>query len=273
MIETVHLFVPLHEELMALLGGLAPEDWRRPTVCREWTVADIAAHLLDGDIRKLSLVRDGHLVPPDRPIESDGDLVAFLNELNRSWVRAARRISPRLLVELLEFTGPRVAEFLAGLDPEAPALFPVSWAGDSVSPNWFDIAREYTERWHHQQQIRDAVGTAPLTSRRWLRPVLETFLRSLPHAFRDVPAPDGAVVGVRVEGDAGGDWSLARADGGWRLDESRAEAPAATVRLSDDTAWRLMTKGISSSEAAARVEWAGEVELARPFLEARAIIG
>ena len=31
-------------------------------------------------------------------------------------------------------------------------------AGEAVSANWFDVAREFTERWHHQQQIRLAIG-------------------------------------------------------------------------------------------------------------------
>jgi hypothetical protein len=33
----------------------------------------------------------------------------------------------------------------------------VSWAGPDTSPAWLDIARDYTEFWVHQQQIRDAV--------------------------------------------------------------------------------------------------------------------
>jgi hypothetical protein len=31
---------------------------------------------------------------------------------------------------------------------------------------WLDIARDYTERWVHDQQIRDAVGRARLKDRR-----------------------------------------------------------------------------------------------------------
>ncbi|HEX3202686.1 MAG TPA: hypothetical protein VHW42_12245 [Actinomycetes bacterium] len=33
---------------------------------------------------------------------------------------------------------------------------PVSWVGPDPAPNWLDVAREYSERWTHQQQIRDA---------------------------------------------------------------------------------------------------------------------
>jgi hypothetical protein len=46
------------------------------------------------------------------------------------------------------------ARFHKSLDPLAPAAFAVSWAGEETSSNWFDTARELTERWHHQQQIR-----------------------------------------------------------------------------------------------------------------------
>ena len=52
-------------------------------------------------------------------------------------------------------------------------------------------AREFTERWVHQQQIRDAVGKPGLTERRWLHPVLDAFARALPHALRDHAAPGG----------------------------------------------------------------------------------
>lgn len=34
----------------------------------------------------------------------------------------------------------------------------VSWASDGPVPLWFDMARELTERWVHQMQIREAVG-------------------------------------------------------------------------------------------------------------------
>ena len=82
---------------------------------------------------------------------------------------AARRMSPRLLRELLALIGPDVEAYFSSLDLEAIGG-PVSWAGPDSSPVWFDIAREFTERWHHQQQIRDATGQPPLTIRIFSRP-------------------------------------------------------------------------------------------------------
>jgi hypothetical protein len=34
----------------------------------------------------------------------------------------------------------------------------VAWAGEAESKNWFHVARDYSEKWHHQQQIREAVS-------------------------------------------------------------------------------------------------------------------
>ncbi|HEX2222607.1 MAG TPA: maleylpyruvate isomerase N-terminal domain-containing protein, partial [Thermoanaerobaculia bacterium] len=215
------LFPGLHRELIDLLRGLSEEDWDRPTVARRWRVRDIAAHLLDGDLRRLSLHRDRvRLAPPEPPVGGYDDLVRYLDHLNTVWVEAAQRISPRLLVELLEVTGPQISAFLASLDPFEPAIFPVAWAGEEASPNWFDVAREYTERWHHQAQIRDAVGAPGLLSRRWLHPLLDASVRALPHAYRGVEAPEGAAVVLEVTGEAGeagGMWTLLRRAAGGEL--------------------------------------------------------
>ncbi|HST58861.1 MAG TPA: maleylpyruvate isomerase N-terminal domain-containing protein, partial [Longimicrobium sp.] len=174
-VKTAHLVPDLNAELIRLLRGLSPAEWDRPATPR-WRVRDVAAHLLDGDIRRLSAGRDGVAMRPNVPIAGHDDLVGWLNWMNAEWVGVARRMSPAVLITLLEATGPQVAEFLASLDPAAPALWPVGWAGQETSPNWMDVGREYTERWHHQQQIRDAVGQPGLTGARWMRPVLELSL-------------------------------------------------------------------------------------------------
>jgi uncharacterized protein (TIGR03083 family) len=256
---------------MALLERLSPEDWARPTACALWSVRDIVAHLLDVDLRRLSFQRDGALPRPDMPVDTPEGLIAYLDRLNADWVRAARRLSPRVLVELHRYAGPRVAELFQSLDPEAPALFSVAWAGDEVSPNWFDIGREYTERWLHQAQIRDAVGAPGLNGREWLHPVLDLFLRSLPHAYRRVEVSDGLALGVEISGDAGGSWSLVRNAGGWRLYRGKVPA-AARVALDQDTTWRLFSKGISGEVARQRAVTEGDPALTSPFFGVLAVM-
>jgi uncharacterized protein (TIGR03083 family) len=272
-IETVSLFPPLHEELMRLLKNLPPEDWLKPTICAGWLVRDIAAHLLDGDLRRLSFTRDGMPPPPPgSPIESHQDLVAFLNGLNAEWVRAARRMSPQVLVDLLGLTGPQVSAFFTSLDPDGEAAFSVGWAGESVSSNWFDIAREYTERWHHQQQIRDAVGAPGLRSRYWLHPVLETFVRALPYTYRDAAAPEGACVVVAITGEAGGVWSLQRGESAWTLWAGEAAGAACHIAVDADAAWRLFTKGIPRSTAGKHLRIRGDRGLGEVLFGALAVM-
>jgi len=95
-VEPIHVaerFAPLHAELMALLSSLTDEEWTRPAAKR-WTVKDVAAHLLDGDVRQLSFRRDGMVPPPaDRPINGYRDFVDFLDHINAVWVDAAEQPS------------------------------------------------------------------------------------------------------------------------------------------------------------------------------------
>jgi uncharacterized protein (TIGR03083 family) len=264
-------FAPLQAELIALLRGLAPDDWHRRTACTLWSVKDIVAHLLDDDLRRLSFDRDGQ--PPDENGPGDyASLVAWINRMNAQWVAAARRLSPRVLVDLLEVTGPQVVELFRSRDPFAPAHWAVAWAGETESPHWFDVGRDYTERWLHQQQIREAVGAPPLTGRVWLGPVLELFVRSVPFALRDVVRPPGTAVHVAITGEAGGDWTVRRTESGWALSAGAPPGAAAGVRLSDDAAWRLFSKGLGPDAARGRCRIEGDQVLGAAVLGSLAVM-
>jgi uncharacterized protein (TIGR03083 family) len=267
----VDRLAPLHRELIRLLRGLGPDDWHRPTACALWSVRDITAHLLDDDLRRLSFHRDKH-PPPDAPVDGYASLVALINRMNAEWVDVARRLSPRVLVELLEVTGPMVVDLFRASDPDAPAHWSVAWAGEAASAHWFDVGRDYTERWLHQQQIRDAVGAPPLSGREWLHPVLDLFVRAVPVAYGRVVREDGTAVLLDIQGEAGGDWTLRRESGAWRLLAGRHPAPTATVTLSDDTAWRLFSKGLQPAQARARVRISGDQALGEVVLGALAVM-
>jgi uncharacterized protein (TIGR03083 family) len=248
------LFRELHGHLLELLHSLSPEGWHLPTVCSAWVVKDIASHLLDGDLRRLAAQRDGYR-PPDAPtgFDSHEALVAYLHRLNAEWTTATRRISPRSLIRLLEVTGEEVADLFEAADPSGPATVPVGWAGESESPMWFDIAREYTERWHHQRQIALAVGRpTPIDARRLYHPVLETFLRALPFTYRDVDAPVGTTVRITITGEAGGDWFVLREGGSWVLRYESEGPPTSTVVIDQCDAWLLWTKRMDRATAHAR---------------------
>ena len=256
-----------------MLRTLAPEDWQRQTRAPHWRVGDVVAHLLDTAIRRLSGGRDGHQAPPpDREIATTSDLTAFINDLNAQWVMANRRVSPRITIELLDVVGRQLADFFSSAALDQPARIAVAWAGESNSPAWFDIGREYTERWHHHQQIAEAIGAPLLTSRRWLHPVLDVSMRALPFAYRDVEAPATTGVTVEIAGEAGGHWTLVREISCWRLFTGALDHAAAHIRLDQDLAWRMFFKQRSRDEVLAAMAVSGRADLARPFAGVLAVM-
>src|SRR5260370_38358657 len=118
-------------------------------------------------------------------------------------------MSNRLVCTFLSLTGEETYQLFSSLDLYAIGES-VSWAGPDPAPVWLDVAREYTERRVHQQQIRDAVGRPGLKEQRFFAPVLATFVRALPHTFREVDAPDGTLIHLNISGEAGSEGNLLR---------------------------------------------------------------
>jgi uncharacterized protein (TIGR03083 family) len=273
-IPTIHLFVKLDHLLIDLLKSLSADDWDQPTLSPQWTVKDVAAHLLDGNLRSLSIARDGYQGDPPVNVNSYRELVTYLNDLNTIWVLAYRRVSPPILIDMLESSGKEYASYLQTLQPFGPAIFPVAWAGETESANWFHIAREYTEKWHHQQQIREAIDLQyALMTPELFKPCLETFMRALPHTYKDVDAEIGTLVKVEVTSDAGGVWFIEKTFAGWRFVKNLTNAePAATVTIPADISWKLFTKAIPASDVAHKVLANGNLNLAEPLYNMLAIM-
>ncbi|MBB6109537.1 TIGR03083 family protein [Mucilaginibacter lappiensis] len=243
-IQTIHLFPILDQLLIELLKSLSPDDWNKPTVAKHWTVKDIAAHLLHGNVRTISSKQS---FTGDTPpvINSYRDLVNFLNEQNAIWVKAMKQVSPDLLIELLETTGPQFTGELAELDPFGVAKYAVAWAGEEQSANWFHMAREYTEKWHHQQQIRDAVNRPGIMHRELFYPCIATFMYALPHTYHFVQAPDNTLIEVIIESEAGGTWHLQKGADKWGFVNENNKSADSKVIIKPDIAWKLFTKAIT----------------------------
>lgn len=269
-IPVVDRFPALLEALLNLLNGLSDEEWQRPVHGGEWTVKDLAQHLLGDEINILSGKRDRYSEKL-APAGTWEELVILINHRNAVWVEATRRMSPRLIGELLRLTGEQVNAYFRQVDLYAIGG-PVSWAGPEPAPVWLDVAREYTERWHHQQHIRDAVGKPGCTEAQFLTPVLATFAHALPQTFRGVDAPEGTSISLAVTGEAGGTWSVVREQDRWQLYQGKPDHTQAEVELPEDTAWRLFTKGIPQETARQEAMLSGDMRLAEKVLETVAII-
>ena len=257
-IKTTHLFPKLDQLLIQLLTSLTLDEWDSPTIAKLWTIKDIASHLLDGNLRGLSFSRDKFFgeTPPD--INSYADLIGYLNQLNATWTSATKRVSPQVLIELLEITGKQYSDHLESLDPFEPAIFSVAWAGQEQSENWFHIAREYTEKYIHQQQIREAVGSEALLTKELFYPFIDTFMFGLPYTYRNTAADLNTVVTVKVLTQIGGEWHIIKRETGWELSKVLDQKANATISITPQCAWKLFSKGISPSQALEEVDISGD---------------
>jgi uncharacterized protein (TIGR03083 family) len=267
-----HLLRRVDERLIDLLSALTPGEWDLQTIVPLWRVRDVAAHLLDTVLRKLSMVRDSCYVEAVgiRPPE---DISTLVNRLNREGVTVYRRLSPKVLIGMMKEACEQSARFHESLDPFAPAAFAVSWAGEDRSLNWFDTARELTERWHHQQQIRLATNRPGIMTPELYHPVLDCFVRGLPHVYQGVDAPLGTLLLLEISGECGGHWFLSKESADWHLVKPTDRKWASRVSMPQELAWRVFTKGIDRDSARSQIAVNGDRVLGDKVLQLTAIVG
>ncbi|MGB3334259.1 MAG: hypothetical protein WBA79_15765 [Mycobacterium sp.] len=152
------------------------------------------------------------------------------------------------------------------------AALNVSWAGTGTSPAWLDTAREFTEHWVHQQQLRDAVSRPGADDVALLHAVLVAFLHAVPVALHDHRRPRGTAVRFEVTGPAGGCWAVVSDGTGWDLTAAPLEDPAGSVRLDQDTLWRLASRGITVEQGRRRAELHGDRELVEAATSLLAVV-
>jgi uncharacterized protein (TIGR03083 family) len=270
------LFESERQDLLQLLRSLSDDDWWLPTVCGDWSVHDVALHLFGANVNILAGDRDSFRGSP--LAQSPGDLsnwatlVAFIDQRNEAWVDGLRRMSPRLVTELIDWSGTELAAYWPTLNLEAMGM-PVNWAGSEPAPTWLHVARELTERWTHQQHIRLATHRPGGDDPEMLHAVLDTFVRAMPFALRDIRPDAGRAIRLRITGNGGGSW-LVQGDGQtWRF-VYPPDAPATSeVSCSSEDAWQAFTRGFTPSERRARMRFSGDPLLAERIVDMVSIIG
>ena len=135
------------------------------------------------------------------------------------------------------------------------------------------MAREYSEFWVHQQQIRDAVGRPGANEEDLTAPVIDVFLRAVPHALRGVAAAPASDLEITVTGPGGGTWIVQRGGSRWAISKGPAAGTAgARLAVSSDTLWRVATRGITVQAACARAIIGGDQALGAAALGLVSII-
>lgn len=275
MIDTIELFPDLSNELIRVLKNLDYEDWNKPSPIEGRTVKDLVSHIIDGSLRRLSLQRDNHSSKAVKVnMDSYAELVEYIQKLNRDWMDITDRLSPGILLDLLEYSESELYYFLKTLVPHEKAIFSVAWAGEDESENWFDIAREYTEKWHHQMQIRMSLDIPLLMDVKYSEPLYDTFLLGLPHFYREmIDFPDGELIKITISGNLNKEWILKKEASKWILDSNADIVSKNSIEISENLAWLIFTNTDRNKEAyKSKITLEGNKELAYKLLDFVAVM-
>jgi uncharacterized protein (TIGR03083 family) len=265
------LFDAERARLLEMLAGLSDDDWHRPTPCPAWTVLGLCTHLVGDDFSLLARHRDDHLGTPAPDGLTDDGFIEWLDDLQVEWVRAARRLSPRLVVDLLAWTRPQLVDTLRRQDPHRVTAR-VSWAGPDMVPVWLDQVRELSEQWIHRQQLRQALGRPTDLNRDALATILEGFRHAYPFRLGAVDADPGDSVVIDVTGPVPATWVVVATPHGWIVGDEPGGPVVARLSMSTEQAWRLLTNNLSR-EQQRRLAVEGDPTIVEVLLRTRAIIG
>ncbi|MBD0288507.1 MAG: hypothetical protein ICV79_24240, partial [Flavisolibacter sp.] len=157
-------------------------------------------------------------------------------------------------------------DYYKSLNPFDKAVMAVGWAGETESKNWMHIAREYTEKWLHQQQIRDAVNKPALMIRELYYPFIDIFMLALPYTYRTIPADNGTTVKLTVTSDIGGSWFLTKTDNLWKLQKNISTNPTTELIIDPGTSWKLFSKSLRPEQVKDKVKIHGDQALGETAL-------
>jgi uncharacterized protein (TIGR03083 family) len=256
--------------LSDLLAGLERADWDRPSPCPGWTVLGLCCHLVGDDLSALSRHRDDYHGTPAPQDAGEAEFVAWLDDLQAEWVRAVRRLSPRVVAGLLEWAGPQLVDTFRRQDPRA-RTGDVSWAGGLV-PVWLDQVRELSEYWIHRQQLLQSLGRPSDLRADLAAPVLDGLRWAYPFRLGPVPARPGDTVTIAISGSVTLTWLLVATAAGWEYLDRPGPRVVARLGMTTEQAWRLLTNNLPAADRA-RVTASGDDTILGILHQTRAIIG
>jgi uncharacterized protein (TIGR03083 family) len=267
------LFRVERARLLEILGSLTASDWIRPTPCPGWSILELAAHLLGGDFGFLAGQRDGHLGTCAPRDPSEAEFIGWLDELQIEWVHAARRLSLRLVTDLLAWTDSQISELISSQNPSAVTAN-VSWASTGFVPVWLDQARELSERWFHRQQILQALDRPSDLRRDLAEPVLDGLRWAYPFRLLAHRRPAGSTIEITVTGpEVPLTWNLVSEETTWRYRQSGSgQKVAAQLQMTTEQAWRLLSNNLDPV-VHGDVLTAGDAEIIETLMRTRAVIG
>jgi uncharacterized protein (TIGR03083 family) len=148
--EAVAVLDEQFDAVVALVAGLAPDEWDLPTACPGWSVKDTIVHVMGTEAMLLGRPTPEVALPADLPhVRND------LGRVNEQWVESYRgRSTVDVVADLREVIAERRTA-LAGMDQadfDAESFTP---AGPDSYGRFMRI--RVMDMWMHEQDVRQAV--------------------------------------------------------------------------------------------------------------------
>jgi hypothetical protein len=111
------------------------------------------------------------------------------------------------------------------------------------------VAREYTEKWHHQMQIRMALHKPLLMDKKFTEPLYNTFMLGLPYLYGDLTNyPSGGTIKITITGKLNKSWFLIKQSDKWVPVNALENEAKTKVEFSEDEAWIIFTNTYREKE-------------------------
>lgn len=191
-----------HAELAALLAGLTPADWHRPSPCEGWSAADVVLHLAQSDELAVGSLQ-GRFDDALGALTAGLAAVADVDDGADAMVRRDRSLTPAERRARWERGAPRLVALLRATDPHAR----VRWVAGEMSARTLATTR-LAETWIHAGDVAAAVGRR-LTPTSRLEPIVRLAWRTLPYAFANAGRALSGPVQFELTGPSGERWTFA----------------------------------------------------------------
>ena len=189
------------DELAGILAQLGESDWRRPTRCEGWDVADVVLHLAQTNEMAIASLED-------RYPEVVGQLTAGLpaaSDVDEGAAAMVARQREGLSAAAVHDRWSRSAATLARLARSGDPRRRVLWVAGQLSAR--TLVTRLAETWIHTGDVADALGVRLVPAER-LQEVARLAWRTLPYAFARVGRKLAGPVAFHLQGPTGASWEF-----------------------------------------------------------------
>lgn len=234
-------------DLLAFLAGVAGGDWDRPTVCAPWTVRDVVAHIVEGELAAGRVYR-GEV--RERGAADPEEGIALWRPLPGEAVRAAlwqHGVATQRVLDAMT----------QGVWRKEIRVMGCSRVSQLARVHLFDLAV-------HGHDLTDALDAPPVWGPR-LGFLAEQTVRAAPVVLSRAGLPAEGALGVRVRG-LDRSWVIRAREGAWTVEDGNGAT--ATIEIEPDHLVLGATGRMSPDVALSKAEIGGDAALAERVLAA-----